>query len=87
MFQAACISAKNAELLVLDEIVSACNHGTVPEDAVLDFLKSKPENLEVVLTGRNPSEALLVQTDYVTEMKKVKHPFDRGVLARKGIEY
>lgn len=87
LFHIACEMAKNANLLVLDEIISACNHGTVPEDAVLDFLKSKPENLEVVLTGRNPSAALLVQADYVTEMKKIKHPFDRGVLARKGIEY
>ena len=87
LFHIACEMAKNANLLVLDEIISACNHGAVPEDAVLDFLKNKSENLEVVLTGRNPSAALLVQADYVTEMKKVKHPFDRGVLARKGIEY
>lgn len=87
LFHIACERAKNMDLLVLDEVISACNHGTVPEEALLDFLKSKPENLEVVLTGRNPSEALLAQADYVTEMKKIKHPFDRGVLARKGIEY
>ena len=79
--------AEAARLLVLDEVISACNHGAVPEEALLEFLQNKPENLEVVLTGQNPSEALLAQADYVTEMKKVKHPFDRGVLARKGIEY
>ena len=72
---------------MLDEIISACNHGAVPEEALLEFLQNKPEHLEVVLTGRNPSEALLAQADYVTEMKKIKHPFDHGVLARKGIEY
>lgn len=87
LFHIACEMAKNANLLVLDEIISACNHGAVPEEALLEFLQNKPENLEVVLTGRNPSEALLAQADYVTEMKKIKHPFDRGVLARKGIEY
>ena len=87
LFHIACERAKNMDLLVLDEVISACNHGAVPEEALLEFLQNKPENLEVVLTGRNPSEALLAQADYVTEMKKIKHPFDRGVLARKGIEY
>lgn len=87
LFHIACERAKNMDLLVLDEVISACNHGAVSEEALLEFLQNKPENLEVVLTGQNPSEALLAQADYVTEMKKVKHPFDRGVLARKGIEY
>lgn len=87
LFHIACERAKNMDLLVLDEVISACNHGAVPEEALLEFLQNKPEHLEVVLTGRNPSEALLAQADYVTEMKKIKHPFDRGVLARKGIEY
>lgn len=87
LFHIACERAKHMDLLVLDEVISACNHGAVPEEALLEFLQNKPEHLEVVLTGRNPSEALLAQADYVTEMKKVKHPFDRGVLARKGIEY
>ena len=87
LFHIACERAKNMDLLVLDEVISACNHGAVPEEALQEFLQNKPEHLEVVLTGRNPSEALLAQADYVTEMKKIKHPFDRGVLARKGIEY
>ena len=47
----------------------------------------KPAKLEVVLTGRNPSQALLDAADYVTEMKKIKHPYECGVAARKGIEY
>lgn len=79
--------ARNADLLILDEIVSACNHGTVPESALIGFLQTKPENLEVVLTGRTPSQALLDLADYVTEMRKVKHPYDLGVMARKGIEF
>lgn len=80
-------AASDADMLILDEIVSACNHGTVAEAAVTDFLRSKPENLEVVLTGRNPSESLLGLADYVTEMQKIKHPYDRGIVARKGIEF
>ena len=79
--------AMDADLLVLDEIVSACNHGTIAEVAVTDFLRSKPEKLEVVLTGRNPSERLLRLADYVTQMQKIKHPYDRGIAARKGIEF
>ena len=80
-------AAADANLLVLDEIVSASNHGTVAEVAVTDFLRNKPENLEVVLTGRNPSDALLELADYVTEMRKIKHPYDCGIAARKGIEF
>lgn len=79
--------AADAGLLVLDEIISACNHDMVCESLLLEFLKSKPEELEVVLTGREPSDALLSCADYVTEMRKVKHPYDRGVKARKGIEF
>lgn len=79
--------APGYDLLVLDEAVSACNHGTVPEAMLCDFLKNAPEGLEIVLTGRNPSENLCGFADYITEMKKIKHPFDEGVTAREGIEY
>lgn len=81
------VLAKDADLLVLDEIISACNHGTVTEAAVLDFLRDKPNGLEVVLTGRNPSKALLELADYVSEIRKVKHPYDCGIAAREGIEF
>lgn len=74
-------------LLVLDEILDVINLGIISESDVISFLKTKPENIEVVLTGRNPSEELLEVCDYVTEMKKIKHPFDKGLNARYGIEY
>ena len=60
--------------------------GLVPEEQVIHFLKGKPAHTEVVLTGRNPSPALLDLADYVSEIKKIKHPFDRGIAARIGIE-
>lgn len=87
LFADAVEAAKDADLLILDEILSACNHGAVAEDLLTDFLRGKPETLEVVLTGRNPSAALLDRADYVTEMRKCRHPYDRGIPARKGIEF
>ena len=75
------------DMLVLDEIMAACNSGAVPEDVVLAFLDSKPEGLEVVMTGRDPSAAMQSRADYITEMRKLRHPYDRGIDARKGIEY
>ena len=86
-FREICKMAQNADVLGLDEKVSACNHAVVPEDEVIRFLEGRPGNLEVILTGRNPSHRLLELADYVTRMEKVKHPFDRGLSARKGIEF
>ncbi|MEG0988092.1 MAG: cob(I)yrinic acid a,c-diamide adenosyltransferase [Clostridium sp.] len=74
-------------LLILDEICAAINSGLVQERQVLDFLDTRPEHTEVVLTGRNPSEELMKRADYISEIQKQKHPFDGGTAARKGIEY
>lgn len=75
------------DLLVMDEIMAVCNYGLVDEKEVHEFLSHRPEGLEVVLTGRNPSETLANMADYVSEIKKVKHPYDQGLNARRGIEY
>lgn len=75
------------DLLILDEIMAVCNFGLVREAQVLEFLASRPAELEVVLTGRNPSEKFVEIADYVSEIRKVKHPFDKGITAREGIEY
>lgn len=74
-------------VLVMDEFMAAYNYGLIPQKEALTFLREKPEYLEVVLTGRNPDESLVELADYVSEICKVKHPFDRGIRARKGIEY
>lgn len=79
--------AGDYDLLVLDEVISACNHGTVPEALLTDFLDRLPDTPETVLTGRTPSPALLQRADYVSEVKKIKHPFDHGITAREGIEF
>lgn len=87
-FQAATDFAvrEGANLLVLDEACAAIGCGFLEEDAVLTFLDGRPEGMEVVLTGRNPSERLQERADYITEMVKRRHPFDKGIAAREGIE-
>lgn len=89
LLQHACQQAVNEcyDMLILDEMIAACNYGLAGEDSLLAFLRERPERLEVVLTGRNPSKALMEQVDYVSEILKRKHPYDTGVSAREGIEY
>ncbi len=79
--------ADDLDLLILDEAVGAAGCGMIPEEELLRLIKERPESLEVVMTGRDPSPALQDAADYITEMKKIRHPFDKGVNARKGIEY
>lgn len=78
--------AGDIRLLVIDEIMAAWNNDLIDRQRVLEFLKNKPDRLEVVMTGRNPPEALIKLADYVSEIKKIKHPFDCGIPARDGIE-
>ncbi|MCR5792973.1 MAG: cob(I)yrinic acid a,c-diamide adenosyltransferase [Lachnospiraceae bacterium] len=74
-------------LIVLDELLDVCNKDLLEEEAVRLFLtEMKEKEKEVVLTGRNPKEAFLKMADYVTQMQKEKHPYDRGIPARKGVE-
>ncbi|MFQ5736394.1 MAG: cob(I)yrinic acid a,c-diamide adenosyltransferase [Thermodesulfobacteriota bacterium] len=75
------------DLLVLDEVLSAVNGGWIGLDAMTGFLDSRPPGLEVVLTGRNAPAELVQGADYVTEMLKIKHPYDTGTPARRGIEF
>lgn len=80
-------SNKVTILLVLDEVIAAYHHELIRKDHLIHFLKEKSPRIEVILTGRSPDKELIVLADYVTEMKKIKHPFDRGIQARNGIEY
>lgn len=73
-------------LLVFDEALAAYNLDFIDHTLFLNFLKNKPESLEVVLTGRDPAPELVALADYVSEVRKVKHPYDRGIMARWGIE-
>jgi len=75
------------KLLVLDEINLAIAAGMLPEKEVIAFLRRIPKSIDVVLTGRHASQKLYCVADGVSVVKKVKHVFDRGIPARKGIEY
>lgn len=88
-FEAAAEEAVQGEydLLILDEILASCNYGMVRETSVVEFLKNRPEKLEVVLTGRNPSETFLELADYVSEICMRRHPYEKGIPARRGIEF
>ncbi|MBI3753745.1 MAG: cob(I)yrinic acid a,c-diamide adenosyltransferase [Deltaproteobacteria bacterium] len=81
------VDENNINLLVLDEINSVLSGGWLDVNSMIDFLENRPEGLEVVLTGRDAPVELVKMADYITEMLKIKHPFDNGVKARKGIEY
>lgn len=89
LFASVCRKAAEGDydVLVLDEILASCNYGLVEEMAVVRFLQTRPEKLETVLTGRDPSAALVELADYVSEIRMRRHPFTRGVAAREGIEY
>ncbi len=74
------------DLLILDEVICAYTFGFLDKDLLCRFLETKPKNLEVVLTGRGAPDELIALADYVSEIRKVKHPYDRKIAARYGIE-
>lgn len=75
------------DMIVLDEIFDVINEGMLTEAQVYEFITNAPKSIEIVMTGHNPSQRFLAEADYITEMKKHKHPFDSGMTARKGIEF
>lgn len=75
------------DILILDEINNALFFGLLKEKEVLGFLQERPPQVEVVLTGRNAPAGVIAAADLVTEMRQVKHPYEKGIKARQGIEY
>ncbi|MGI6091003.1 MAG: cob(I)yrinic acid a,c-diamide adenosyltransferase [Saccharofermentanales bacterium] len=85
---AAAAHAGEMDLLILDEVMGSISAGILEEQDVLDFLKSKPEHLEVAMSGRGPSPALQEIADYHTECMMRKHPYETsGLSGRAGIEF
>jgi cob(I)alamin adenosyltransferase len=81
------ISGGSYDLVVLDEVNIAVAWKLVRLDEVIDIIRHKPQRVELILTGRYASEELVGMADLVTEMVKIKHPYDSGIIARPGIEY
>ena len=75
------------DLVVLDEVNVALGYNLIEVDDIIQLIKDKPAHVEMILTGRYADNRLLEAADLVTEMVKVKHPFDKGIKARQGIEY
>jgi cob(I)alamin adenosyltransferase len=75
------------ELVIFDEINYAIHYGMLPVARVLDDLAARPERLHVICTGRNAHPELVEAADLVSEIKEIKHPFQKGVLAQRGIDY
>ena len=80
------LNDKNYDMVILDEAAVAASYGIVAIDDLLNIIKNKPPQCELVITGRNADPRLIEAADLVTEMREVKHYYARGVEARKGIE-
>jgi cob(I)alamin adenosyltransferase len=81
------VNSGKYDLVVLDEVNVALEYKLIKLDDVIRLIKEKPPRVEIIMTGRYADNRLLEIADLVTEMVKVKHPFDKGIKARKGIEY
>ena len=79
--------SEDYDLIIVDEINYVISRDLIPLERALDFVDKRPENVELVFTGRYADEKLIEKADLVTEMSKVKHYFDDGAPARRGIEF
>lgn len=81
------ILSGNYDIVILDEINYALSYGFLPVEDVVDFLRNKPQMLHVILTGRDAKAEIVGMADLVTEMREIKHPFQQGISAQRGIEF
>ena len=79
-------AAQDKDLLIMDEFMAAYNYDMIEKAPALEFLRNKPEKLEVVLTGRDAPDEIRELAAYITNMTKIRHPYDMRLSARKGIE-
>lgn len=81
------IGAGEHRLIILDELTYLLNWGWIEPEPVYKAIKDRPEKVNIVVTGRDAPQGLIDVADTVSEMRKVKHAFDRGIIAKKGIDY
>jgi len=79
-------SEEQPDLVILDEFICLVSEHVLAEHEAVSFIAERPENIELVLTGRGATQQIINLADYVTNMQNIKHPFDKGIAARKGIE-
>lgn len=78
---------KECDVLILDEILGVLENKIISDEELSTFIKSKPQNMELILTGRKLPEGLKEYADYISEINVIKHPYTKGINAREGIEY
>ena len=81
------INSGNYDIIILDEINYAVNLNLIKIEDVISLINSKPENVDLILTGNHAKSELIEIADLVTEMKEIKHPFQKGIRAKKGIDF
>ena len=81
------VFGQDFDLLIMDEILISVRDGFLAEETLINFIKSKPKNLELVMTGRGATEKIKQLADYVSKVTKIKHPYDKKIKSRKGIEF
>lgn len=75
------------DMVVADEIIGTISSGLLPLTQAVKLIKDKPKGLDLILTGRNVPKRLIQMADLVTEMKEVKHPYQKGILAKRGVDF
>ncbi len=81
------IQSGKYDIIILDEINYAVNLNLISLEDVLELIKSKPENVDLVLTGNYAKDEVIEAADIVTEMREIKHPFEKGIKAKEGIDF
>lgn len=80
------VANNECDVLIIDELLGVLGNRLLEVDQVLKLLNTKPENMEIIITGRNAPKEIIEAADLVTEMKEIKHYFNSGIPAREGIE-
>ena len=81
------INSSEYDLIVLDEVTYPITYGWLPVEEVIETLRNRPENIHLIMTGRNADPALVEFADLVTEMTEIKHPYQTGLKAQPGIDF
>lgn len=81
------VSQGEFDVVILDEINNALHYGLIPVSRVLSMISGRPSHVELILTGRSAPAEIIDAADYVTELSMIKHPFEKGIGARKAIDY
>jgi len=81
------LEEKACDILIMDEVMGALSNNLLTEEQLIELIDKKPEDIELIMTGRNVPERIIEKANLVTEMKEIKHYYTEGVPARKGIEF